>query len=84
MKLIPIIIAACALALVGCDSTPPSPERAVRVEVRLDDRVLPSVHDARIVVLPAGERVLVMTGAEGLATCCLLPPLPAEKAQVRP
>jgi len=31
--------------------------------------------NAKIIVLPTGERVLLITGSEGLATCCLLPPL---------
>lgn len=68
------------LALFGCDSKP-DPEREIRVEAKLDDANLPRIGDARVVVLPTGERVLVMTGSDGLATCCLLPPLPAEKGR---
>jgi hypothetical protein len=53
--------------------TPPE----VILEQRIGDKVLPGISDARVVVLPTGERVLVMFGSEGRGLCCLLPPLPA-------
>lgn len=65
--------------LAGCEQSPPNPATDVAVEVKLNDRAIPKVSDACVIVLPSGERVLVMTGPEGLATCCLLPPLKAEK-----
>jgi hypothetical protein len=77
-----LILAACPLLyLVGCKKQPVSPERAVGVEVKLDDSLIPRVNDARIVILPTGERVLVMSGDNGMATCCVLPPKP-EPAKV--
>jgi hypothetical protein len=77
-----LILAACPLLyLVGCEKQPVSPDRAVGVEVKLDDSLIPRVNDARVIVLPTGERILVMTGSDGLATCCLLPPKP-EPAKV--
>jgi hypothetical protein len=71
--LLPLIL------LAGCDQAPANPAKDVSVEVVLNDRPIPKVNDARVIVLPTGERVLVMTGPDGLATCCLLPPLKAEK-----
>jgi hypothetical protein len=65
----------CLLLMSSCLETQPvSPDRAIGVEVKLDDSLIPAVNDARIIVLPTGERVLVLTGSEGLAACCLLPP----------
>lgn len=70
------MLALCLLMISSCETQPTSPDRAVGVEVTLDDKLLPKVNDARIIVLPTGERVLVLTGSEGLAACCLLPPKP--------
>lgn len=57
---------------------------AVGVECVLDDRKIPLVTDARVIVLPTGERVFVMTGRDGMAACCTLPAAPAERAPVKP
>jgi hypothetical protein len=77
-----LILSACPLLyLVGCEKQPVSPDRAIGVEVKLDDSLIPKVSDARIIILPTGERVLVMTGDNGMAACCVLPPKP-EPAKV--
>ena len=70
-----LLLAAALLGLAACGDTDPAVAAAkdVHVEVVLNDRHIPKVDDARILVLPTGERVLVLTGGEGLATCCLLP-----------
>lgn len=39
---------------------------------------------ANIIVLPTGERVLLITGSDGLATCCLLPPLAPQQVEKGP
>ena len=69
-------LALCLLLMSSCETTPPSPDRAIGVEVTLDDTLIPKVNDARIIVMPSEERILVLTGSEGLAACCLLPPKP--------
>lgn len=51
---------------------PPEPG----LELRLGDKVLPWYSDARIIVLPTGERILVLAGGDGRGCCCYLPPLP--------
>lgn len=66
------------ILLAGCGEQP-NPATDVKVEVVLNDLHIPRVGDARVIILPSGERVLVMTGPDGLATCCLLPPLKVEK-----
>jgi hypothetical protein len=66
------------LPLAACGETS-KPEAQVGVEVILNDSNIPKVSDARVLVLPTGERVLVLTGRDGLATCCLLPPRQLEK-----
>jgi hypothetical protein len=72
-----IIASILVVLLVGCEKQPPvGPDRAVGVEVKLDDSLIPKVSDARIIILPTGERVLVMTGDNGMAACCVLPPKP--------
>lgn len=77
-----LILATCPLLyLTGCEKQPVSPDRAVGVEVKLDDSLIPKVDDARVIVLPTGERILVLTGTDGLATCCLLPPKPDVKVE---
>jgi len=40
--------------------------------------------NAKIIVLPTGERVLLITGSDGLATCCLLPPLAPPQVEKTP
>lgn len=73
-----------ALALLvntACTTATTDPAKNVQVEVVLSDKNIPQVTDARVIVLPSGERVLVLTGPEGLATCCLLPPLSAPKVE---
>lgn len=78
--IVALILALCfAIVFIG-RSRPASAETAppeVVLEQRLGDKVLPGISDARVVVLPTGERVLVMFGSEGRGFCCLLPPLPA-------
>lgn len=68
-----IVVIACVRA--GQSPRPAPPE--IGLEQRLGDKVLPGISDASVVVLPTGERVLVMFGSEGRGFCCLLPPLPA-------
>lgn len=68
----------CLLCLTSCGE-PSKPEAQVGVEMILSDSNMPEVSDARVLVLPTGERVLVLTGGNGLATCCLLPPRQLEK-----
>lgn len=63
----------------ACAQKAPDPEKAVGVEAVLDDSNIPYVADARVLLLPSGERVLILTGSNGLAACCLLPPRPVEK-----
>lgn len=79
--LLPLFLVCMVLALVACEKQPVGPDRAVGVEVKLDDSLIPKVSDARIIILPTGERVLVMTGDNGMAACCVLPPKP-EPAKV--
>jgi len=65
-----ILFALAPVLLAGCadDANPkPSTEQVLNVGIGMS---------AKIIVLPTGERVLLITGGEGLATCCLLPPKP--------
>ena len=67
--------AVIGLCLVACDEEQaPSPT----VETKLDIRI--GLY-SEILVLPTGERVLLITGSNGLATCCLLPPLAQQKVE---
>ena len=62
-----------ALGLIACaPDTAPKPTTETRLNIG-------SGMNAKIIVLPTGERVLLITGSEGLATCCLLPSIPVEK-----
>lgn len=69
---------AFALMLTGCtEDTKPK----VSMEQKISDKGVPRFDSISVIVLPTGERVLVMSGTEGLGTCCLLPPLPPPKVE---
>jgi hypothetical protein len=72
-RLAPLIILFMILFFSACvpdDSPKPTTETKLNVGMGMN---------AKIIVLPTGERVLLITGSEGLATCCLLPSIPVEK-----
>lgn len=70
-----------AVLLMSCELQPQQPKLEAAVESKISDKNIPKVNDIRTIVLPTGERILVMTGPEGLATCCLLPPLKEAKVE---
>lgn len=84
-----IFIALCALALAGCDDPPP-PDTRPRAE-SAGGIVMPDGSDAHVVVLPTGERILVLTkhfddghGRKQSIAAVLLPPVAAEGKGVGP
>lgn len=63
------------LLLAGCeDDTTPKPVTEQRLNIGFG-------MNSKIIVLPTGERVLLITGGDGLATCCLLPPIQPQKVE---
>lgn len=70
-----LITTLALLLIAGCvDSTAAKPVTEQKLNVG-------SGMNAKIIVLPTGERVLLITGGDGLATCCLLPPKPDVKVE---
>jgi len=78
------IVAICVTmtltGLAGCATSAP-PKGKAAVEQKISDANFGRFDDVRVIVLPSGERVLVLSGANGLSACCLLPPLPVEKSK---
>lgn len=80
-----ILAALCSLALAGCGDQPPSPpDTRPRAEVA-GPIAMPDGWDAKVVVLPTGERVLMASrswqgkgGREYSIAAVLLPPVAAE------
>ena len=61
------------ITVIGCvPDNSPKPTTETKLNIGLG-------MNAKIINLPTGERVLLITGSDGLATCCLLPPLNPEK-----
>jgi len=85
-----VIIAIAALALAGCGDPPP-PDTRPRAEVA-GPIAMPDGWNAKVVVLPTGERVLMASRSwptsSGVAACSitavLLPPVAAEGKGVWP
>lgn len=84
-----VIIALAALALAGCGDPPP-PDNRPRAEVA-GPIAMPDGWDAKVVVLPTGERVLMASKSwqgkrevEYSITAVLLPPVAAEGKGVGP
>ena len=76
MRIICILALICCglITLPGCNEA--SATNAAKVEQRIGDRNVKRFDSIQVIVLPTGERVLVMSGTEGLGACCLLPQLP--------
>lgn len=72
------VLAACLICF-SCMEEPAKPQ--VAVEQKISDKGVARFDSISVIVLPTGERVLVMSGTEGLGTCCLLPPLPPPKVE---
>lgn len=70
-----LCILALLLMLTGCNDA--STVNVAQVEQKIGDKNVKRFDSIQVIVLPTGERVLVMSGAEGLGACCLLPPKPS-------
>lgn len=71
------VLAACLICFACSEDAKPK----VGMEQKISDRGVPRFDSINVIVLPTGERVLVMSGDNGLSACCLLPPLPAPKVE---
>lgn len=76
-----VIVTVCAViflvtAMVIELSKPSAEPKKVIEEQRINDEGVSRFDSIQVLILPSGERVLVMSGPEGLGACCLLPPLP--------
>lgn len=67
------------LLLAGCVENAPSSK--IVKEQRISDKGVPRFDSIDVIVLPTGERILVMSGQNGLSACCLLPPLAPPKVE---